>query len=190
MEHYISKSDETIKQIVSTCFPSYKGKTIKLSSSIPTNLNSYWDGGSRNYYVFYELTTGKILPVDSNHPIFERDKPNQLKELPIGILLVKHCIFCGKDLGITIYAREENFSKMIPKSMDLSEPEKIVLYFTKSYKNTYGGRTNIRFDYANRKTKITWEQWKDAQIILIEKGLLRKNLSITPEGRNHTPTCI
>ena len=51
----IDKPDETIRKIVQAAFPDYSGKKFKLSTSIPSRLDSYWDGGSRDYYAFYHL---------------------------------------------------------------------------------------------------------------------------------------
>ena len=82
MTYYVSNPDETMKKIVNATFPDYRGKKFKLSASIPSRLDSYWDGGSRNYYAFYNLDQGKAFNVHSNHPIFEGNQPNHLERLP------------------------------------------------------------------------------------------------------------
>jgi hypothetical protein len=185
MIHYISKPDPIIIKIIQKTFPSYKGKKIKLSTDIPTRLDSYWDGGSKDTYVFYELKTSRIIPIASNHPFFEKENPRNLESLPNGILIVCHSIFCGKDMGITIYVNNEDIAPMLPKAQnDIDKDERIVLAFTAALKNSYGGETNIRFKRANEKYGISRLNWIDAQNRLVKKGLLRKNLSITPEGRN------
>lgn len=56
---HIDKPDEFFTKMVKTCFPSYNGRKFKLSFDVPSNLSSYWDGGSKTSYVFYELATGK-----------------------------------------------------------------------------------------------------------------------------------
>lgn len=182
--YWIDKPDQTILQIVSATFPSYHGKKFKLSTSIPSRLDSYWDGGSRDYYAFYHLDQNKSVDVHSNHPNFETNQPRDLEILPDRVVLVNQSIFCGKDSGITIYANESDLVKMLPPTTDVSDHEKTVLKFTSHLKNTYGGQKHIRFSEARCATGITRNQWVESQLSCISKGLLRKNKSITPDGRN------
>lgn len=179
------KPDETIKKIVKAAFPDYNGKKFQLSTSVPTRLDSYWDGGSRNYYVFVELATMKSISLPSNHPLFEPNNPRDLKILPNGIVIVQHTFFCGKDMGITIYANQDQLVPLLPEAQELSRDEKIVLYFTKSYKSSYAGISNYRFHLA--KKYITQENWEIAKQSLISKKLLNKAGAVTPEGRNQAP---
>ncbi len=183
---YIDKQDEFTTRIIRSAYPSYKGKRVKIvTGDTPTNLRSYWDGGSRDSYVFVALGNMERIQVESNHPYFEKDRPSELKELPLGVVLVKHCIFCGKDMGITIYANGDDISKSLPLQEEVSDDEKIVLEYTASLKNTYGGETNIRFKRAHKKEGISQETWELTKAGLIEKKMLRKNGSITPLGMNH-----
>ena len=64
------------------------------------------------------------------------------------------------------------------------EDEKIVLLFTGSLKNTYGGRSNVRYTEAHSRYGITADRWTAAQEALKARKLLRANGSITPAGRN------
>lgn len=179
MEHHVERIDSSIARIVSACFPGYNGKKIVLSTAVPTDLRSYWDGGSRSQYVFFSLIDGKTAMVESNHPVFEAGKPYHLDKLPERLLLVRHSIFVGKDMGITIYANASDLAPMLPKNdHELTTDELIVLTFTKSYKSNY------RFDEAVRTHGITTDRWNAAKSLLIGKGLLAKNGAITPSGRN------
>ncbi|MCP4262798.1 MAG: hypothetical protein GY774_35615 [Planctomycetes bacterium] len=182
--YYISKPDETMRQIVSATFPDYNGKKFHLSTCIPSRLDSYWSGGSRDYFAFYHLDEHKSFSVHSNHPAFESGQPRNLESLPERILLVMRSYFCGKDSGITIYANECDLAKMLPAPSDITDHERIVLKYTSALKNTYAGQKHVRFKEANRETGISRDQWIEAQITGITKGLLRKNRSITPDGRN------
>jgi len=130
------------------------------------------------------LSTGKVLDVDSNHPFFEAGKPRDLEELPPGIVIVKHSIFCGKDTGITIYANANDLTPMLPEKTELTPHEKTVLEYTKSYKPSYAGIKNFRWHEANRDTKISLNEWETAKTKLIERKLLNKRGAITPAGRN------
>lgn len=182
--HWIDKPDATLRKIISATFPGYKGRKFKLSTDIPKRLNSYWDGGSRDYYSFYELSTGKVLDVGSNHHFFESGRPSELDSLPAGIVIVKYSIFCGKDMGITIYANSGDLTPMLPPKVDLTPHEKIVLEYTRSYKSSYAGIKNYRFVEAKRTTGVRLDEWEAAKATLIEKKLLNKRGAITPAGRN------
>lgn len=92
----------------------YNGQKISYTlNEAPNELNSYWDGGSKDSYTFFNLDTLKAFQLPSNHPFFEADKPRTLNGLPPRVLLIKHTIFCGKDLGLTIYSNSEDRAKLI-----------------------------------------------------------------------------
>lgn len=182
--HHIDRPDETIKKIVNASYPSYRGRKFKLSTDIPTKLNSYWGGGSKDDYVFYELSTGKVYQVEDNHPFFTPNKARDLDSLPKGIVIVKHSIFCGKDSGITIFANQEDLVPLLPEKPNITEDERVVLTYTKSLKSSYAGIKNYRFYEANREVGIAEENWNKAKENLISKKLLNKAGAITAVGRN------
>jgi hypothetical protein len=108
------KSSPLVKKLKAACFPDYKGRKYRVSTDVPKNLDSYWDGGTKRSYVFYDAVTGKTLPVSSNHPFFEKDNPRYLSKLPNGCVLVEHTYFCGHNLGLTFYVNEEDIVKLLP----------------------------------------------------------------------------
>ena len=181
-------TDNEVKKIASVAFPEYSGKKFRVEiEENPINVayNNYWSGGSRTYYNFVRLDTlqsfGEI-PAQSafDKAIIGADKV----QLIPGLVCVQRDYFCGKDMGITIKVHPENAPKLIGETVELTRDEKIVLIATRSFKNTYGGRTNIRFLEGKRETGIEVEQWETAKKGLIEKGMLNKAGSITNEGRN------
>lgn len=105
-----SITNQLVRQIIKRCYPNYKGRKISISDNMPSRVSSYWDGGSRTYYKFYQPSTDKLIDVGSNHPWFESHKPSEFNKdlLPDSVVLVAHTIFCGKDLGITIYCKQPN----------------------------------------------------------------------------------
>lgn len=187
MEYHLEKKDATIDKIVKATFPHYKGRTIKLSTEIPRELNSYWVGGSKDSYVFYELSTGRVLQVEDNHPFFQQGRPRVLKSLPEGLLLVNHNFFCGQDMGITIYANNSNLAPLLPEFSreELSREEKIVLEYTFSYISSSRNIKDLRFHEAHMDTGISLGDWNKAKASLIEKKLLNKRGAITPRGKNY-----
>jgi len=181
---YIDKPDPFFRKIVSATFPEYTGRKFKLSTDIPDRLDSYWDGGTRETFVFFCLDTQRHAGVKSNHPLFERGNPNVLEVLPFRILLVKHSILRGKDAGITVYANKEDLAPLLPEATQTSEDEQIVLRFTSRLKSSYNGIKNYRLHLAKRDTGITEERWEVAKASLIASKCLNKAGAITPKGRN------
>jgi hypothetical protein len=111
--------DAFIRSLVSRAYPSYNGRKFRLDvSDSPINCASYWDGGSRDYFVFANLATGEVsqqLPAQSAF-----DKPIrgiQDVTLPLGFVCLEHSIFCGKDIGITIHVLPENAAKFLPETV-------------------------------------------------------------------------
>ena len=101
------------RSIAKQAFPDYKGRKFYLDTRIPTKLNSYWQDGYRDYYAFYNVSDGKILPVHSNHPVFEKDQPRDLTVLPDGVILLCHS-YARTMQTITFYINENDlFPNMI-----------------------------------------------------------------------------
>lgn len=181
--YHVSKPDEIMKTAARII--GYSGRTFKISSRIPSRLDSYWDGGSRDYYYFYQPSTGKIMPVGSNHPVFEANQSRELKRLPEDLILIEHSIFCGKDAGLTFYVNPENLANYLPQNnRDLSLEEKLVLVATRSLKSSYNGIRNLRLYEINRYYRMSQETWEQIKSRLTGKGLLYKRGAITPDGRN------
>ena len=187
IEYHMEGNQPELIALGKAAFPGYNGRSIRLSSAIPSRLDSYWDGGSRAYYSFVNLATMQAVTIPSNHPMYEPNNPRILKELPEGIALIKHTIFCGKDTGLIIYLRPENLTPLLPRAEEVSKEEKIVLEYTASLKNSYGGKTNIRYKEATRETGISQEAWEAAKSSLQAKGMLNSQGTITAKGRNARP---
>jgi len=88
----------------------------------------------------------------------------------------------------SLYVHPQDVQKLLPKKDEtLGVNHLIVLSYTASLKSSYGGVKNLRFIEANKNHKITLDEWNTTLNELMEKKLLRKNKSITPEGRNQIP---
>jgi hypothetical protein len=184
MTHYVDKPDDIMKLIAQRI--GYTGKKFKLSTDIPKTLNSYWDGGSREYYYFFDLKDGKMLTMPANHPMFDK-VPNKLDHLPKGVILVNNTIFCGKELGLTFYVNQEDLAPLLPNpesTEELTQFDKIVLAATRGLKSSYAGIPDYRFSEAAKETGITKDEWQKAKENMINKGYLNKAGAITPKGRN------
>jgi hypothetical protein len=125
------KSAPEVKKVITVAFPSYKKHNAFLSEFHPMQINSYWDGGSRDYFAIVELATmqRKDMPTRT-HPCFEvsqRGLANQsndvveidhvgnitLKILPEGFALVSAGIFCGKPGTAHVYLNPANMTKLL-----------------------------------------------------------------------------
>jgi hypothetical protein len=93
-----------LKQIAKACYPEYKGRKFHYCEQREYQMTDYWSEGSRNYAIAYEVSTGKSgLPSDMVHNPMNGGAHARF-EIPHGVVIVEHSIFCGKDCGITIYA--------------------------------------------------------------------------------------
>src|SRR5271166_1892159 len=68
-------SEPALAKLIRAAFPSYKKREAVISAFPETcgmNINSYWDGGSRDEYAIVELATGALRPLPTRtHPFFE-----------------------------------------------------------------------------------------------------------------------
>lgn len=183
----IHTNHSDVKKIALAAFPNYTGRKFCVTVvTHPINVCSYWSGGSRTYFNFVNLTTGKCygeIPQQSafDEPIQNADRVNLIPNLAC----VAHKIFCGKDLGIEIMIHPDNAPALLTNNtVEITEQEKIVLLYTKRLKSSYNGISNYRFYEAHKEKGISKEQWETAKQSLIEKKLLTKSGAITSNGRN------
>jgi hypothetical protein len=126
------KSAQEVKRVVTTAFPGYKKHNAYLSAFPGSlNINSCWDGGSRDEYAIVELATMSRKPMPtSTHPFFditargmanmdngvvETDRVGNvtLKMLPEGFALVAAGTFCGKQATAHVYLNPANLNKFL-----------------------------------------------------------------------------
>ena len=82
----------------------YKGRNIKLTQFRPgTNLNSYWDEGSRTYFYFVDSNSAQVVrTIPQNGTPF--DRLNLTADvLPAGQVLVEVSISRGKSVACYIH---------------------------------------------------------------------------------------
>lgn len=131
--------DPTVKRIVQTAFPNYRKRTawIRVWSG-SQNINSYWDGGSRDEYAIVELATMTRRPMPTvGHPYFEvkaQGVPTgsdsfvevdhvgnvTLKILPAGYVLVQAGTFCGKPATARIIANPADMPKYLTTGAEVA----------------------------------------------------------------------
>lgn len=170
----------------------YTGKTFKaivgVDVFIPADAGT-WSGGSRDVYHALEINTGRQVSVtDTFSAPWDDSRKDKRIDLRPGFAIVRHTIFCGKDLGLTFFVHPDNAAQLLPEpSPELSDYARIVLNATARFKSSYNGMD--RYDMAQRdadksKPFPTREQWNAAKADLIAGGFLTKAGAITPKGRN------
>lgn len=183
---YHVEADEFIKKLVSATFPGYTGRKYKLHvSDAPINCASYWDGGSRSYFRFINLASleaSQQLPAQSAFDTKIAGIDAVL--VPPGFACIEHSIFMGKDGGITIHIPPENAANLLPAPIILTQFEKIVLVATRGLKSSYNGIKDYRYQESHIQTGITHDEWCDAVMALMNRGLLSRAGAITPKGMN------
>jgi hypothetical protein len=181
---YVDKPDDTIRKIIQGTFPDYRGKKIQVvTGDFPTNLSSNWSGGSRNDYVFYNLANGKAKAVPESGTGFGKypDTPKtDTTSMPDSVVLVKHTIFSGKDLGITIYAKPGAVAPLLPAPTDetLTKEEIFTMVLIRSLKSF------ARREEASRYG-VSAKQYEDAVKSLQTKGYVSKVGGLSTDGKNY-----
>ncbi len=174
-----------VRQIVSIAFPSYSGRKFAVDIIAGNmRLDSAWSGGSRDYYALVDMVSGRSIPIPENGtPFSNGGQIFTLESLPANIALVQHMIFCGKDLGVTVFVGPDNLNRFaLPAPAELTLNQKIVLAFTRERKSSYNGKN--RQQMASGETGIIAAQWESAKAECIAAGWLGKSGAITDSGRN------
>lgn len=139
-----------------------------------------WSGGSRTTYSAIELISGRELPLPDQH-LAPWDKERTEKRIPLkpGFAVIRHQMFCGKDMGLTFFVHPEDVAKLLPSNTtnELTETERKFLAVIAGIKSSY------RADYWQRMG-LKKEQVEELKTKLAGLGLLNKIGAITPAGRN------
>jgi hypothetical protein len=97
-------------RIARIAFPDWKGRKIKVEEVSHVRLSDrYWDGGTRSEYRAVELDTlhcASPQVTGFNAPAeYGGLREDPTIEIPEGVAIVEHSIFCGKDIGCRVYLR-------------------------------------------------------------------------------------
>lgn len=107
------KAKSPAGMLMKLAFPDYNGRKFKVyAKNGKMNLNSYWDGGSRNYFKILRLEDGSLMDVPQNGTIFDKMNFSNTSYPAVGYAVVEHTIFCGKDLGLRLYVHPDD---MVPE---------------------------------------------------------------------------
>ena len=192
----LARIDGSVARIIQAAFPEYRGRKVRIQAQeYPLNVKSSWDGGSRDYFVFVNLSTLERAAMPAQSAFDRQIEGADKVMLPENIACVEHSIFCGKDVGITIHVNPVNMPLFLsaPKA-ELTDDQKLVLVYTRGRKASYVGKDRCqmaqddmemshRIDPSKPKP-ITREAWETAKAECFAKGLLNKAGAITADGKN------
>lgn len=94
---------KTTKELAKRAYPEYRGRTFREDRSGRVMFHdTNWGGGTRNSYRSLSLdgNAGRALP---SFAPWANPVEGQSGIIPPGWCVVMHTIFCGKDLGCTVY---------------------------------------------------------------------------------------
>lgn len=184
--YYLDRQEvhsDPIQELLSITFNGYEGYTIKIQTAVSVGIDTTWSGGTHRDWIL----------VRRDGQTFQKNliDAKQLagKSVPLlpNSFMVTRDYFCGKDMGITIHIRPDEWNSGLlvdNTQQELTWAEKVVLCATRSYKSSYAGIKNYRFVEARNYTSITRDEWHEAVQSLMDKKFLAKNKAITPKGRN------
>ena len=132
LDVYTLKQEPVLKAIILAAFPSYrKQKAFVSVFNGGVNVNSYWDGGSKDEYAIVELATLQRHPLPtSSHPFFDVARHGlanrrtevasvdrvgnvTLNMLPDGFVLVSAGTFCGKPATAHVWVPASNMAPLL-----------------------------------------------------------------------------
>ena len=177
----------------------YTGKQYRAvicdSVFIPSDAGT-WSGGSRTLYSAIHLSTGESRPeCDSYAAPWDSSRKDQRVQLKPEFAIISHSIFCGKDMGLTIYIHPINAAQLLPAPIELNQLERAVLKYTKEKKSSYMGQdrfdmllSDLKYNFKREELNLdpipTRNDWNLAKDSLINKGLLNARGAITTKGKN------
>jgi len=160
------------------------------SMSIPSDAG-LWSGGSREVYSAIDFATGQQMAIPGQHlSPWNAARTEHKVELKPGFAIVRHSMFCGKDMGLTFYVHPENATKLLPAPVELTPHEKTVLEATCGLKSSYNGKDRYEMSLDNSRWErkgtpfMSRAEWDAAKASLIGRGMLNKAGAVTVAGRN------
>lgn len=111
----VSKKD--VSAIVRASFPEWTGRKIRVKASESVRLHDLnWSGGTRSEYRACTLDGSEIeSKYDLNAPAPWNNQFEGAKcDIPVGVAIVEHSYFCGKDSGLRIHVNPLDMPKFLP----------------------------------------------------------------------------
>lgn len=112
MQKRIQISRRDAKEIISAVLPQWKGRKVFVVATDSVEMyDTNWSGGTKNTY-FGLNRNGEVRSPYMPHPAFNPFEGAKVTLTP-DVILVEHSIFCGQDLGVTIYVHPDVLPKLL-----------------------------------------------------------------------------
>lgn len=116
MTHIVKLKPSQVPQAWKNAFPNYRGRTFRLEVETTVDMgNGYWSGGSRSEYRTVALNGGTVSRANEGikNPFGLGTRPELYAvPLPTDQVVVEHCIFCGKDMGLRFHVHPDAVDKV------------------------------------------------------------------------------
>lgn len=96
-----------LQRVFRAAFPDYTGRRWSIRAREKVSALSYWEGGSRKWYCWVNLSSQYATPVPETNPMV-RPMPEPVQIQP-GMVLVENCRSGGVNVGLTIYCHADDW---------------------------------------------------------------------------------
>lgn len=177
-------NDKTILRLVRSYAPegfNKKQARITAAESVPLTGRN-WSGGYKTHYVAVHLESGRA--VEFEDPAWDAMYELNYCKLSEGIALLAYH-WQGLSKSVDVYVHPSNLVPQLEVEEPLTDVQRVILYVTRSYKNSYGGETDIRRKEAARAgCQLSPDEWEKEQSVLCQLGYLDKRGALTLKGKN------
>lgn len=105
MQRRIRVRKAQIRPLVEATFPEYRGRTFTIEFTDTVGFyDTNWSGGTRSTYRVVQMVGGAVRALPQHFPPWDNPIEGQRVPLPEDVVVVEHAIFCGKDMGLHLYA--------------------------------------------------------------------------------------
>lgn len=179
--------DQTIIKLTKKYAPEgFSKRQVQVTPTEEVSLTGMnWSEGYKTSYVAVNLSSGE----SADFPDPEWNELYQLRtvKMQAGIAIIAYQ-WAGLSKFVKVYLHPSNLTQQIESAPALTANQLALLYCTRAYKNTYGGRTDIRREEAGRAGyRLSSEEWAKEQSVLHEMGYLDRRGSLTTKGKNAAP---
>jgi hypothetical protein len=112
----VSRSDKSIRAILAACYPAWRGRKVRVKPATTYRMSAFWADGSRDEVKAYNLVDGTVADPRSAACNPMNAAAHVEIDIPVGVLLVEHSVFMGKDAGVTIHVHPSSLAPLLPKA--------------------------------------------------------------------------
>jgi hypothetical protein len=102
-------------KLVAVCFPDYKGRKVTVEFTDKVHIHdTNWSGGTHSDWIV--MRTTDVRPIPEFAP-WANPVEGKVANITPEFLIVEHSYFCGKDMGIRIYAHPTYAPKLLGRQV-------------------------------------------------------------------------